>query len=397
LCSSSEYWFGNLTLRISKIEKEKILGHIMAAEKSDRLLQSLVPDPGHGEHIPMGGSRKTVLARNSTVLDPWTWRPEKVGWYSQVAAALDYDLAWQRVDSSIQMIVRDELASGSDLMYMPFVNISYCDRKTAIRRALQTIIWLIGQSGAKVHNLFSSLNMPESMVIWTPKGPRFLTTSDFRMINITELFDRSVNTLSLDHNAWSVVTSESVATGKQVELSKTLDDAFLQRFDLLRSILPSCAEWILGVVRVVIPCRSGSGRHTCSSDPRFPGVVWLDIRDKDFVLEGLVHEAAHKYFDLAECNAALTVQSDQLFASPLRTEPRSFRSIVIAYHALAFIAAFYREMQRSEIISQRRVRSELADTLWRLRQASRTLKSGEHLLTEAGREFLAHTEIVWQQ
>ena len=157
--------------------------------------------------------------------------------------------------------------------------------------------------------------------------------------------------------------------------------------------MPSCAEWVGSVVRIVAP-HDGHGRRSSSSDPRFPGIVWINFRDPDFFYEGLVHEAAHKHFDLANCAQALTTESPANFRSPLRSEPRTLRSILIAYHALVYIAAMYRDMRATALLPQNRIRTELADTLWCLRSARRSLHTGRRFLTEPGERFLAHTDLV---
>jgi HEXXH motif-containing protein len=158
--------------------------------------------------------------------------------------------------------------------------------------------------------------------------------------------------------------------------------------------LPECSAWVGEVTHIAIPFRGENGLFRSRSHPDIPGVVELDLLSEMEILEALVHESAHLYLYRAECEAPLIETGyEGLHRSPLRPEPRPLRGIMLAMHALAHIALFYRETEHLDGVSHWS-ESELSERLALANEAAQTLADAWSHLTPAGRQFVDDTRQV---
>ena len=79
------------------------------------------------------------------------------------------------------------------------------------------------------------------------------------------------------------------------------------------------------------------------------------------------------------------------YRSPLRIDPRPLIGILLAYHALAYICAFYFDALRHSLGTEARCGEELKSAREKLCDSERTLVSNRRFLTGLGREFLNST------
>ncbi|MDB4912586.1 MAG: hypothetical protein JWM95_230 [Gemmatimonadetes bacterium] len=321
----------------------------------------------------------------------WHWRPSKQVWYAELADFLNHDFGWQDVDERVRTRTVWRLHECADWLCAPFANATEVGSEDSRVRALALSILVLRHEP----DLEAEVEVHRPTSVWLPSGGVALAEGRHKASEIRRHLGPPQSSIAADVSAFSLVTGEVLVgpDDSHLRARRNADDVNV-RLRQASAALPEVLDWARGVVSTIVP-HQGRSRRSSSSDPRVPGVVWIALDDPDFVFEGLVHEAAHKYLDLADCAAPLTRESPASFKSPLRTEPRTLRSVLVAYHALAYIAALYREMQRVDLLRPERVRLELADTLSRLRSARRTINDGRAFLTPAGDRFLEETNNVW--
>ena len=162
---------------------------------------------------------------------------------------------------------------------------------------------------------------------------------------------------------------------------------------LLHEHLPIIADWVSDVAPVVTPLFNlDLGRYRSWSWASIPGTVFIDTHAGAYAfLESLIHEGAHRYFLLAEANAPLAEVTGPDFSSPLRTELRPIRAILFAYHALAYMSAFYTDYCCIADDVPEHTALRLAAEV---RDAREVLYGRSHLLTPAGLVLLSRTDEV---
>ena len=119
-----------------------------------------------------------------------------------------------------------------------------------------------------------------------------------------------------------------------------LRTADLQVREALSLVAQYAAEyhgWINAVIDEVVVLDSSLGDRS-GSDSAVVGIVCLSLPSNlDFVVEGLVHEAAHQHYYLAEKEHGLFVglTPDAVGYSPILKKRRPIEKILLAYHAVA--------------------------------------------------------------
>ena len=161
--------------------------------------------------------------------------------------------------------------------------------------------------------------------------------------------------------------------------------------------MPACWRWLEGLCKVVSFLK-GRDRTTLwsFSQPDFPGIVFIDMHLGVVPsIELMVHESAHLYFNIAESAAPLLAPNHSaLYWSPLRKDPRPLRGIFLAFHALAFMGAAYREMLHCAWADQDVVMHELEGIRRSLRLTEPVLNAARGHLTHDGISFLTRTAEV---
>ncbi|WP_169804519.1 aKG-HExxH-type peptide beta-hydroxylase [Sphingomonas pituitosa] len=169
--------------------------------------------------------------------------------------------------------------------------------------------------------------------------------------------------------------------------------SFMEAGARLSRHLPACADWVRQSTKVVVPLYSnGAHRFRSGSCASLPGLVFSDLEGPhEQILETLVHESAHHWLVIAEAEGPLVDPSHHAsYASPLRQDLRPLRGIFLAFHACAFMTAFYQdwflalgagEKQRQLQTQTRALRDDAYATLHRARSA----------LTDLGRDLLDTT------
>jgi HEXXH motif-containing protein len=112
---------------------------------------------------------------------------------------------------------------------------------------------------------------------------------------------------------------------------------------VLARALPTCFAWAAAVTHVVVPLPSTRGEWSSGSQADLPGLVHCSgLHGPVVALEALVHESAHHRFTLLEAGGPLAdPDHDDLYPSPLRTDPRPLGRVLLAVHALWHVTRFY--------------------------------------------------------
>ena len=159
--------------------------------------------------------------------------------------------------------------------------------------------------------------------------------------------------------------------------------------------VPDISAWITSLVDVVVPLDGTAPLGRSASRADLPGLVFLDTMSEVAVLELLVHEAAHHLLYFEEVTGPLVDPDDAgLFRSPLRTDLRPLRGILLAYHALAFICAMYRDLDASAIFHGAFDAADIADLASKRDEAGATLHTAAGSLTDRGLVVLRRTDEV---
>lgn len=154
---------------------------------------------------------------------------------------------------------------------------------------------------------------------------------------------------------------------------------------------PEILAWIRSSTHLCFPiCRGGDNRFASASRSDLAGGVFLELRvDWRRQLEGLVHESAHlQLFADEQAGPLVDPGHARTYASPLRPEPRPLRGILLAYHALAYMAALYDALGNADGPGD--------DPLIRrkLQESRETLLGARDGLTDRGRDLVRRTELV---
>ncbi|WP_158298689.1 aKG-HExxH-type peptide beta-hydroxylase [Sphingomonas psychrotolerans] len=306
--------------------------------------------------------------------------------------------------------VRDRLVAAAvaeaPWLYHP-VACAVMSRPT-IGRDLRLAVW----AAANMEDDLGEVTLETPEWIWGPEGGASLDPGRYALCGLAEQicsppdeFERLVELdpwcdsvgLPLDEGVvntpeWGWPHRQPLTAEDEQRLRRGLV-TFLEAGARLHRHLPTCADWVRHSTKVVVPLYScGGQRFRSGSCASLPGLVFSDLEGPhEQILETLVHESAHHWLIIAEAEGPLVDPSHYAsYASPLRQDPRPLRGIFLAFHALAFMTAFYHdwfralgagEKQRQLQMQTRALRDDACATLNRARSA----------LTDLGRELLDTT------
>jgi HEXXH motif-containing protein len=192
------------------------------------------------------------------------------------------------------------------------------------------------------------------------------------------------------HQLWRDATP--LADQERVSLLEELQ-LLLQALTAARDRIPECFAWIRSRTKVIIPLRKLNGQHSSSSSASgLPGAVFLTLHNQIQALEALVHESAHQHLFIAEAAGPLVDPSHTtLYVSPLRDDPRPLRGVLLACHALAYMAAFYSEALNASIAPARILETHLRETRQKFDAAQSILLANRENFTMDGQDLVGHT------
>jgi hypothetical protein len=268
------------------------------------------------------------------------------------------------------------------------------------QREFQMAVWLAANDPAAT---LGSVRLIDALWAWSPSGGVRIAPGLYDLSELGKVVTQgdSIGHMPLDTWARSlgVVTQQLWAQTpptndpEQQQLNREVK-MFLRATTAAAHDLAPCFDWVTSVTRVVVPLRQISGKRTNSGSSRqMLGVVMLTLQNEIQILEALVHESAHQHLFMAEGAGPLVdpTRSSNLFRSPLRTDLRPLRGILLAYHALAYICAYYVDALSADLAQRSRLQAELSSAGEKMREAEATLLTNQECLTSSGRDFLART------
>lgn len=155
---------------------------------------------------------------------------------------------------------------------------------------------------------------------------------------------------------------------------------------LVEKFAPNYLDWIAGVARYLAPVKVPGDLIGSCSTPMHSGVIALAADARLMaVAEMLVHEASHQYFFIAACLGEIDNGSKpQLFYSRFARAHRPISRILVAYHALANIALFYRQYVAAGLDDDGSCAERLAGMVEHVDEYQETLESAGDALTALG-------------
>ncbi len=334
----------------------------------------------------------------------WSWRPSQTAWFAALLPKLERWSPCGRLDvdgAQLADAVAHSCARGDDWLVHPSAN-ALLSQSSELRteRDLAFLVW-----AARNVELDGTVEIEAPSIVWTPDGGTRVEPGSYTLAALARATDSSPqvsDAISID--PWCASAGVPIAqswadrepaSDREVEELAGAIRRYCAMLAAFERMLPGCLQWVRSVTRVAVPLRPrGTGLHSHSVE-EFPGLVALDIPD-DLVafVELLVHESAHHHLFMADAAGPLVQPGHEgRYHSPLRTDPRPLRGVLLAYHALAYICAAYRElgerMRFDENLEaeQQRLRSQLAD-------AGNVIAGAASFLTAEGQAFVRLTDGV---
>lgn len=332
---------------------------------------------------------------------PWDWQPSLAGWCRELRARISKWTPHPALTSAQETARRALFGAaeeGAGWLFHPFSHALFA-HPYSLKNDLQLLAWISLNTGAPL----GVVMVDEPVWIWSVSGGQEVPSGCHEIAELARAIGEDKYPLPVALDVWF----ESAAPAPSIDLgfgkerlwrsaSCDIDERgivrFLRTLNLICSHMPDCARWLSTVTPVVVPLVAlPSGGFNSSSQADLPGLIFADIKDEAQIAEALVHESAHHYLRIAEGNGPIIQPNHQdTYASPLRSEPRPLRGILLAYHALAYICAFFAEAHVLGLTSA----EELADLHLKTTEAERTLESAAVHLTSSGQEFFERTREV---
>lgn len=348
----------------------------------------------------------SVSSIHKTCLNnPWIWQPSKSGWYKRVKTLLSSWKPAEELDldtGALLSCLTEAVACEADWVLHPCINtLTLTEATKRLERDFQLAVWVAAQSQASL----GKISVPEPLHVWSQDGGFILPPGryDLAALGAAVVEANCPTVLAIDlwcyslgfplPDTWAALQNLTDLQQEQLQQEVLV---FLRTLSLAESLFKECIGWVASVARVVVPLYTESDQAFRSgSQNDLPGLIYLDLFGGEFqIMEALVHEAAHLHLFLAEAEGALVDPTYQeRYTSPLRPEPRPLRGILLAYHAIAYICAFYIEaIHQGRGISY--CQNELQTMQGKLHESEQILLSCQQHMTERGRAFFQLTQKV---
>jgi HEXXH motif-containing protein len=350
-----------------------------------------------------GPAMATAEAREA---GPWAWRPSPAGFYEELARLatrwtpdprlhVDADIAREQVQAAA--------AEHAPWLVHPCLAAITCQTPgDALQRDVNLLIWTAAHADLGA----ATLTVADPVTVWGPAGDLALDPGHHALADLgSALREQPAPPCALALDPWCrtvgapIPGSWAEASAAPVDAQELVGDLrqLMRTVAVTEHTLPACMDWLLAVTRVVIPLRGhpdGAFRSGC--EPDVPGMVYLDVTASDLqIAEALVHESAHRHLFVAEAEGPLVEPGHNgRYTSPLRPDPRPLRGILLAGHALAYIAALYADAARARSVPSAVLETEAEALLPKLAAAEATLVGARAHLTGRGRDFLDRLQEV---
>lgn len=352
-------------------------------------------------HLYPVASRDIVESKRG----PWRWRPSPVAFLRHLAGraccwipAPELGLNLTALPDALDAAAEE----GAKWLLHPMMSRltleeSHDSRREA--RDFQFAVWLAAHNVLPPQYIYA----PNSIWVWTSGGSFRVKNGRYDLAGLGATVSKAVapSAVALDvwchtlgiplRGSWAAI---KMSNERHIRLERDLV-LFLRAWALLEELLPDCADWIAAATSVVIPLYSKDRQQFRSgSAADLPGLIQMDLGSELQILEALVHETAHRHLYLAEAASPLVDPMHKAcYRSPLRPDPRPLRGLLMAWHALSYIALFYREATECALLGSTGTQ-DLHRICTLLDDAEETVMNCQGALTTAGLDFFNYTSAV---
>lgn len=337
---------------------------------------------------------------------PWDWRPARDSWFARLRGKA---LAWRPGDAlgvdadAVSACLSRAIDKEADWLVHPCLSaVTGPGEWHSARRDLRAVVWLAARSGADL----GEVTIPWPVWLWSADGGFLADVGRHDLRELGGVVASASSPAPVDLDVWCRSLGEKLPGSWAAALDGDDPDTgrlqretekYLRTVCAAEQLLPDCMSWICSVTRVAIPLRNDKpGTLNSGSNDSVPGMVFFDLAGADLrIMEALVHESAHHHVYFAEAAGPLVRPGHaERYSSPLRLEPRPLRGVLLAYHAIAYICAFYQDLRAKRGTASALLDKELEPMILKLDETARTLERAGGHLTAAGGEFLAQTAEV---
>lgn len=335
----------------------------------------------------------------------WDWRPDPGPWFDQLIERLE---AWvpsealQLDEVLLRRAMLDAASSRAPWLVHPCTGaLTYPGAAAKPQRDFQMAVWI----ALNIRDPVGRVTLSEPMHAWSPDGGARVSSGDHDLAQLAEGLCGGRADIPVPLDPWSDSTKVPYHQLWRDKQPLTDDDRSELQADLriclssilrLKEAMPACLDWVCSRTKVIVPLRKVNGAHSSSSSsPELRGVVFLTLHHHVQALEALVHETAHQHLFMAEGGGPLvSPRHGDLYKSPLRSDPRPLRGILLAAHALAYMRTYYREAVEAELSDRPRLTAQLDEIASQYADARETLVGSYGNFTPAGRAFVDLTLAV---
>jgi hypothetical protein len=363
------------------------------------------------------GSRRAVANSPANQFMPWSWQPSSSAWHDNLvglAARWEPSPELGLDGTTIRRVVEENAAKHAHWLVHPCLNaMTSLTLEAKPQRDFQLAVWI----AINTHEPLGGATLDSPVWAWSPSGGLRLEPGTYDLATVAATLRKQPNHSPITVDQWGQATNvplhhlwggaRTIKADEQKELL-----LLTQALTVAQQHLPECFAWAHSRTQVVIPLRGLSGEdannsstssdlpgvvvHNSETYPDLPGVVFLTLHSELQIIEALVHESAHLHLFMAERSGALVdPRHTACYKSPLRADPRPLRGILLAGHALAYIAAYYTDALHASIAPRAPLEAMIARTRQRMDAALDILLANRQYITAHGSDFVdATTEVA---
>ena len=294
-----------------------------------------------------------------------------VDWCAALARTVDTWVPRAELElelNSIVTAVRDACEQGEAWLYHPCMSaLTLAVEDGNLERDFQLATWVAAHSRAPI----GKVTAPRPLWAWARDGGRLVPPGRHDLGDVGAPVSAATSPGFAALDVWcdsvalpqrqSWAANPPVSSWAEQQLQDQIEQ-FFRVIDAAAVLLPNWTRWAGVGTSVVVPLRSERvDEFRSSSSPDIPGLVCMDVTsDPALVLEALTHESAHHHLYMWEASGPLVDPDHRgMYTSPLRSDLRPLRGILLAYHALVFIELMYLDTREVGIVVRPTTRDEL--------------------------------------
>ena len=329
----------------------------------------------------------------------WDWIPDPTTLLSTLGEPAE---RWEphpglKIDSRrVQVALVDGAASAAPWLRHPCVSRLTHHEPTTALRDLVLAVWAAAHTDADL----GTVELAGPVMLWSANGDHAIEPGRHELGALGALAAmRAPVAIGLD--VWCSTTGLPTAAAYDADAESfgTLGhdlNQFVRVMHALEARLPSVATWLAAATRVVRPLVPVAGCTRSTHYPQIMGLVEADLsRGPATTIELVVHETAHLHLRAAQADDPLVDPAHTgTYPSPLRPEPRPLIGILLAYHALAYIAAALEASVAAGLLGDHILDYVGTDVAPKRDDARSVLDGAVHTMTDHGCRFLERTHEV---